>query len=172
VARGDLTGEIISKTSHGIVQVMDNFLQIQVGLSKVIRLIFNDIKALGSIIEHMFEAFKKVKLGLANQTQETSRLAKNMQELFDSNNLVSHAISQANTLLGECASLTEEGQVMFKENLETGHKMLNATNHTSYIITALKIDTDSIGNVVNVINGIADQINLLAFNATIEAAQG
>jgi methyl-accepting chemotaxis protein len=84
---------------------------------------------------------------------------------------VSHAISQANTLVGDCASLTDEGQVMFKENLETSHKMLDATNHASHIIAALKIDTDNIGNVVNVINGIADQTNLLALNAAIEAAR-
>jgi methyl-accepting chemotaxis protein len=114
VARGDLTGEITSKSSDEIGQVADNFLRFQVGLSKVLRLIFNDIKGLGSIIENMFEAFKKVKVGLANQSQETSRLAKNMQELSDSNNSVSHAISQANTLVGDCASLTDEGQVMFK----------------------------------------------------------
>jgi methyl-accepting chemotaxis protein len=171
VARGDLTGEITSKSSDEIGQVADNFLRIQVGLSKVLRLIFNDIKGLGSIIENMFEAFKKVKVGLVNQSQETSRLAKNMQELSDSNNSVSHAISQANTLVGDCASLTDEGQVMFKENLETSHKMLDATNHASHIIAALKIDTDNIGNVVNVINSIADQTNLLALNAAIEAAR-
>jgi methyl-accepting chemotaxis protein len=171
VARGDLTGEISSTSSDEIGQVTDNFLRIQVGLSKVLRLIFNDIKGLGSIIENMFEAFKKVKLGLANQSRETSRLAKNMQELSDSNNSVSHAISQANTLIGDCASLTDEGQLMFKGNLETSHKMLNATNHASHIIAALKIDTDNIGNVVNVINSIADQTNLLALNAAIEAAR-
>jgi methyl-accepting chemotaxis protein len=171
VAKGDLTGGIISKSTDEIGQVANNFIQIQVGLSKVLRQIFDDIKGLGNIIDNMFEAFKKVKVGLTSQIQETSRLAENMQDLSESNNSVSNAISEANTLVGDCASLTDKGQVMFKENLNTSLNMLNATNHASNIITALKTDSDNIGNVVNVINGIAEQTNLLALNAAIEAAR-
>ena len=171
IAEGDFTGEISSQNPDEIGQVARDFVQIQQGLSKVLRLIINDIKGLGGIIDNVFNAFKKVKTGLVNQTSETSRLALNMNELAESNNSVSDAISQANTLVGDCAALTDKGQVMFKENLKTSHNMLDAANHASSIIADLKTDSDNIGNVVSVINGIAEQTNLLALNAAIEAAR-
>jgi methyl-accepting chemotaxis protein len=80
-------------------------------------------------------------------------------------------MTETNTLLGDFAALTDKGQDTFKENIEISHKMLNPTNLTSHIIAALKIDSDNIGNVVNVINGIAAQTNLLALNTAIEAAR-
>lgn len=171
IASGDLTGEIQNQSEDEIGQVAQNFVRIQSGLSRVLSSIFGDVKGLGSIIENLFVAFEKVKVGLGKQIDETTRLSVNMQELADSNDSVNQAISEANVLAGECAELADEGQTMFKGNLDTSHNMLNATNHASNIIATLKTDTDNIGNVVNVISSIADQTNLLALNAAIEAAR-
>lgn len=171
IAKGDFSDEISNTNPDEIGQVSRNFVQIQIGLSRVLKEIVNDIKGLGNIIENTFKAFEKVKQGLTMQTQETSRLTENMQQLSDSNNSVNDAISEANSLVSDSADLTDAGQAMFKENLTTSQNMLKATNHASLIIADLKTDTDNIGNVVNVINGIADQTNLLALNAAIEAAR-
>lgn len=171
IASGDFTGEIHSTSQDEIGQVAINFTRIQQGLSKILRGIFNDIRSLGNIIENLFEAFEKVKVGLVNQTIETTKLAVKMQELSHSTDSVNNAISQAHSLAANFVGLAEKGQTMFKQNLETSHSMLNATNHASNIITTLKINTDHIGNVVNVINSIAEQTNLLALNAAIEAAR-
>ncbi|MBL4630390.1 MAG: methyl-accepting chemotaxis protein [Paraglaciecola sp.] len=119
IAEGDFTGHIENGGSDEIAQVASNFVQIQKGLSDVLRGIFADIRGLGSIIENLFSAFEKVKVGLTKQIKETTKLASNMQQLSDSNDSVNNAITQANTLAGECEDLADTGQTMFKQNLET-----------------------------------------------------
>ncbi|WP_158965451.1 methyl-accepting chemotaxis protein [Paraglaciecola sp. L3A3] len=171
IAKGDLTSHIENTSQDEIGQVAKNFTLIQVGLSKVLTSIITDIRGLGSIIANLSAAFESVKMGLQKQVDESTRLAVNMQQLSSSNDSVNQAISDANVLVGECAELADAGQSMFKNNLVTSHNMLDATNHASSIVTTLKADSDSIGNVVNVISGIADQTNLLALNAAIEAAR-
>ncbi|WP_328260457.1 methyl-accepting chemotaxis protein [Pseudoalteromonas sp. Cn5-37] len=50
-------------------------------------------------------------------------------------------------------------------------KLADNINLTSEQILLLKQDSDAIGSIIDVINGIADQTNLLALNAAIEAAR-
>ncbi|MDU0353658.1 methyl-accepting chemotaxis protein [Paraglaciecola aquimarina] len=171
IASGDLTANIECSSQDEIGQVAKNFMLIQMGLSKVFAGIFTDIKGLGSIIERLSIAFEKMKNGVQGQTAETAKLTENMQNLSDSNESVNQAISDANTLVSECAELADSGQMMFKDNVLTSHNMLDAVNDASSIVATLKVNTDNIGNVVNVINGIAEQTNLLALNAAIEAAR-
>ncbi len=171
IAQGDLTQDIDINSQDEIGQVAGNFVQIQHGLSKVLREIFGDIKQLGNIIQNLIGAFSQVKLGMAKQKQETYQLTENMNQLAQSNDSVNQAISRANELAVDCAALADEGQIMFKANLQTSHNMLDTANKASGIITNLKLDTDSIGSIVSVINSIAEQTNLLALNAAIEAAR-
>ena len=171
IAQGDLTQDIDINSKDEIGQVAGNFVQIQHGLSKVLREIFGDIKQLGNIIQNLIGAFSQVKLGMAKQKQETYQLTENMNQLAQSNDSVNQAISRANELAVDCAALADEGQIMFKANLQTSHNMLDTANKASGIITNLKLDTDSIGSIVSVINSIAEQTNLLALNAAIEAAR-
>ncbi len=171
IAQGDLTQDIDINSKDEIGQVAGNFVQIQHGLSKVLREIFGDIKQLGNIIQNLIGAFSQVKLGMAKQKQETYQLTENMNQLAQSNDSVNQAISRANELAVDCAALADEGQIMFKANLQTSHNMLDTANKASGIVTNLKLDTDSIGSIVSVINSIAEQTNLLALNAAIEAAR-
>ncbi|MFT4941188.1 MAG: methyl-accepting chemotaxis protein [Paraglaciecola sp.] len=171
IAEGDFTTDVNKTTEDQIGQVADNFSLIQLGLSKVLTGIISDVNKLGVIVEDLFSAFEYFKVGIATQIDETTKLSGSMQEMAKSNESVNDAIHQANTFVSESNELADKGQLMFDENVKTSQIMLEATNHASDIVSALKTDTDNIGNVVNVINGIADQTNLLALNAAIEAAR-
>jgi methyl-accepting chemotaxis protein len=171
IAEGDFTSVIKKTTQDQIGQVADNFELIQLGLSKVLAGIIGDVNKLGVIIDELATAFEYFKGGIVTQIDETKTLSSSMQEMAESNDSVNDAIRQANIFVSESNALADKGQIMFDDNVKTSQIMLEATNHASDIVSALKTDTDNIGNVVNVINGIAEQTNLLALNAAIEAAR-
>jgi methyl-accepting chemotaxis protein len=171
IAQGDFTGSINSNTYDQIGQVSSNFNLIQDSLSHALSGIRGDVKTLGATIEDLMLAFGNVKHGLVLQIDETKKLSTTMYDMTQSNDSVNAAINQANTFVSESNELANKGQLMFNDNVKTSQGMLEATHYASGIIADLKKDSDNIGNVVNVISGIADQTNLLALNAAIEAAR-
>lgn len=171
IAQGDFTGEVRSTTYDQIGQVSSNFSSIQDGLSNALSGISCDVNTLGSTIEDLLGSFGNVTHGLALQIDETKKLSTTMCEMTHSNDSVNDAIHQANTFVTDSNELANKGQLLFDDNVKTSQGMLEATHYASDIIADLKKDSDNIGDVVNVINGIAEQTNLLALNAAIEAAR-
>lgn len=72
---------------------------------------------------------------------------------------------------GDAHALAERGLAMAAHNQESMHELSNAVQGIGEAIERLVDAGDSIGGMVDVINGIAEQTNLLALNAAIEAAR-
>lgn len=124
--------------------------------------------------------------GLSRRTQEAvnkTNLALNQQEAEIVS--VSSAVTEMATAINEVASNTSKTSLAAEEadqNVETGNQSiadsLSATSQlakyideVSDLIQQLGVDSKAIGSVMEVINGIAEQTNLLALNAAIEAAR-
>lgn len=72
---------------------------------------------------------------------------------------------------GDAHTLAERGLAMAAHNQESMQELSNAVKGIGDAIAQLVDASDSIGGMVDVINGIAEQTNLLALNAAIEAAR-
>src|SRR5690606_27737075 len=66
---------------------------------------------------------------------------------------------------------TEEGSQVLQEAIASIHHLSDRLNAASEVIRRVEGDSSSIGSVLDVIRGIAEQTNLLALNAAIEAAR-
>lgn len=171
IAKGDFTSHIDKTTDDQVGQLADNFMLIQNDLSRILGEILTDLQQLGTITNNLFAAFNKVKNGLDKQLIQTEQLNENMLNMAQVGESIGESIGQANTFLHSSAEEAKKGQQLFLENVETSQSMLDVTNNASELILTLKKDSDDIGNIVSVINGIAAQTNLLALNAAIEAAR-
>ncbi|WP_429396138.1 methyl-accepting chemotaxis protein [Pseudomonas laurylsulfatiphila] len=93
-----------------------------------------------------------------------SQMAATIQEVTQNVISTAHAASEAD-------QLTREGSELARQSLSAMETMHEAVNEIGKAVNALASETQSIGSVVDVITSIAEQTNLLALNAAIEAAR-
>lgn len=71
----------------------------------------------------------------------------------------------------QTAKIVKDGKASIDVSVETSNEILSKSNKTDEVIEQLQAQASSIENIVKTINGLADQTNLLALNAAIEAAR-
>lgn len=109
--------------------------------------------------------------GVAVQTRETDQVATASTEM-------SHAIEEVSRnaqLAAEAATQanceTDEGTLVLDQTIRSINSLADRINSSSQVINRVATDSAAIGSVLDVIRGIAEQTNLLALNAAIEAAR-
>ena len=102
---------------------------------------------------------------IASRTEEMSTsVAAAAEEAASNVETVASATEEINASLAEIASQVSRAA-------EIAQSAVKAAGETSQVINGLREQSNSIGDVVKLINEIAEQTNLLALNATIEAAR-
>ena len=93
-----------------------------------------------------------------------AQMAATIQQVTQNVQNTAHAASDAD-------ELTRQGSTLAQQSLQAMSSMAEAVNDIGQAVHALAEQTQSIGSVVDVITSIAEQTNLLALNAAIEAAR-
>jgi len=126
---------------------------------------------ISSYADRLMASIEMNKGSINNQHVETDMVATavtemsaSIQEVANNAQLTSESATQAN------AEVNNSKQVVGR-TMEAIHTLADDVEQASEVIRKLNEDSDRISNVVSVISGIAEQTNLLALNAAIEAAR-
>jgi methyl-accepting chemotaxis protein len=111
-----------------------------------------------------------VKLGGDTQTQRIRDILVSMEQLSSGVLSISSGAEEAAKQARESNAKVEEGVSMAGESGHAMHELHTLTENLTENINRLGVQSGNIGNIMNVITDIAAQINLLAMNASIEAA--
>ena len=105
------------------------------------------------------------------QNDNTTQVATAMEQMTSQIREVSNNAEAAEQAANDSIKNTSEGKNIVSETIKHIEELSSNIDNVSTVISSLAIETESIGSVLDVIRGIADQTNLLALNAAIEAAR-
>ncbi|WP_343077608.1 PAS domain-containing methyl-accepting chemotaxis protein [Pseudomonas sp.] len=108
---------------------------------------------------------------LDRQRSETDQSAAAISQMAATIQEVTQNVQNTAHVASEADQLARQGSDLAQQSLRAMETMSQAVNEIGQAVNALATETQSIGSVVDVITSIAEQTNLLALNAAIEAAR-
>ena len=127
-----------------------------------------------SVKQHAAESASLSRLqaqALDQQRNEADQSATAITRMATSIQEVTHNVQNTALIAQEADTLSLQGRALSDESLVAIRHMADSVNEIGEAVSELAQATQSIGSVVDVINSIAQQTNLLALNAAIEAAR-
>ncbi len=121
--------------------------------------------------ERLFSVAEKTKSVVDRQQAETARVSHFMGEMTDSVQEVARNAENAAEAARQADQESVAGQGVVHQTMETINRLAREVESSAEAINRLKDDSEAIGTILNVIRDIAEQTNLLALNAAIEAAR-
>jgi methyl-accepting chemotaxis protein len=109
--------------------------------------------------------------GARQQQQEIEQLASAINEMAATAGEIARSASGAADAAESADREAQSGRKIVEDAVRAIHTLADKVNESNDLITQLEGDSERIGTVLDVIRGIAEQTNLLALNAAIEAAR-
>src|SRR5579884_3760528 len=172
IARGDLTGEPLKAESDD--EIGDLILasnQMQQGLREIIHSMAATAEHVASASEEISTTATQMAQGSEVQRDQASQVATAMQEMSSTVQQVSENSNKAADAARQAAETARQGGKVVQDTLAKMQAISESVSGTSKKIVELGKSSDQIGRIIGVIDDIADQTNLLALNAAIEAAR-
>ncbi|HKJ76971.1 MAG TPA: methyl-accepting chemotaxis protein, partial [Gammaproteobacteria bacterium] len=125
----------------------------------------------GDAVDRVAGSLEDAEYSVRRQHRELDQVATAMNEMATSVQEVAHSTHQTATAAGEANTAAHDGQQVFAETLEGIDELARHVEEAAEAMGQLETESEQVGQVLEVINGIAEQTNLLALNAAIEAAR-
>jgi methyl-accepting chemotaxis protein len=126
---------------------------------------------LASAAEEMSAVTTQTSQGIQEQQSQTDQLATAMNQMAATVQEVARHAMQAASAASTANDESANGRQVVNNAVNTIDSLSEAISRASDAIQRVEADSDRIGTVLDVIRGIAEQTNLLALNAAIEAAR-
>ncbi|MGL6334407.1 methyl-accepting chemotaxis protein [Aeromonas jandaei] len=168
---GDLTQRIEIHRQDEIGELAKWFNSFLNKLQSTISQVITTVEGTRTSAEQAAHVAERTSTGMQTQYQEVDLVATAFEELSATALQVSGNASSAVAAANETDAAAQEGKYVVADTQEAMRKLMAIINNALPVVERLSANSDNINDILTVIQGIAEQTNLLALNAAIEAAR-
>ncbi|MGE5111586.1 MAG: methyl-accepting chemotaxis protein [Acidobacteriaceae bacterium] len=168
---GDLTKRIDVQNDDELGELSRWFNTFMDKLQEIIIQVAQSTEHIASASEELSSAATQTSQSAVTQKDQATQVAAAMQEMSSTVLQVSDNATKAAESARRAGETARNGGLIVGETVDVIQNLASSTRNTSAKIQELGKSSDQIGQIIGVIDDIADQTNLLALNAAIEAAR-
>ena len=168
---GNLSKALNDQPNDEIGVIATAFNQFTAQLAKTLSRINTQVSQLTEATDKMENITQSTKGNTSNQLSAIEQVSESMTDVANATNDLNDIAKHTKEETVETQSLTSKSSHIVEQNLATIKSFAKEMQHVSDVVNQLEQDSQNIGGVLDVIRGIAEQTNLLALNAAIEAAR-
>ncbi len=170
-ATGDLTANLPVEDDGAIGRLNVGFNQSVANIREILHQVTNSVESLSNAAAQISSSIEELAAGAQEQSAQTNGVASSVEEMTKT--IIENAMNATST--AEMATQEKEsadrGWRVVEETVKGMECISDVVNKSAETVLTLGQSGDQIGEIIQVIDDIADQTNLLALNATIEAAR-
>lgn len=170
IASGDLTVQLAVPKSDK-TSLLSAIAQMQANLRQTIMQSSQAADQVAEASRGLAASAVQVSKSSAQQSEASSSMAAAVEQVTVSISHVAESAASARLVAEETGNLSTEGKDLVHSTISEINKIADSVTRSSEVIHTLGKQSTQISSIVNVIKEIADQTNLLALNAAIEAAR-
>jgi methyl-accepting chemotaxis protein len=167
----DLTKRIELNRQDEVGQLADYMNTFVSNLQRIILRVKESTTDISSINSELASTMEEFSSTFREQTEEIGGISAELSSVREQADAVEGSLGSISVQTEDTIAKTRDGGVKLEKSLSAIEDISRQVGNLSATVERLSESSDEIGNIINVISDIADQTNLLALNAAIEAAR-
>lgn len=171
IAKGDLSQDLEIGRRDEMGMLQRSMQDMTLSLRKLISGISDGVTQIASAAEQLSAVTAQTSVGVTSQKDETDCVATAMNQMTSTVMEVARNAEEASEAARHADQQARDGDKVVNDAIAQIERLAVEVNNSTQAMGKLKLESDKIGGVLDVIKSVSQQTNLLALNAAIEAAR-